>query len=231
MYNLTEIKENLKQIGKNEGCLLFGVADIKEIKKTFNIQPVEILQNLDYAISVGYVLSGPILETNIDSPSKLYAHHYKKINILLDVVSLKIASNLHEYGYNALPVPVSQLLDWTNFSAHLSHRRIGYLAGLGYMGRNNLLVNLVYGAQVRYVSILTDCPLPADKPLDITCPEHCYNCKNLCPANAISESYEDFNVQKCIEKLTIFSRQQGIGQHICGVCVRACRGKRNVVVL
>ncbi len=225
--NLKEIKEALNKISYDSGCILFGIADIKNIKQSFNILPTEILSDLECAISLGYVLSASILSTNVESPSQLYANHYKKINILLEISALKIASFLHNLGYKALPVPVSQLLDWKNFSAHLSHRKIAFLAGHGWMGRNNLLVNQKFGAQVRYVSILTNCPLPLDKPLAVTCPPDCYYCKEVCPVNAIGETYENFDLKKCLEKLTTFSRTQGIGQHICGICVNACKGDRN----
>ncbi|MBI5206622.1 MAG: epoxyqueuosine reductase [Candidatus Firestonebacteria bacterium] len=217
-------KENLKEIAKNEGCILFGIADITEIKSSFNIEPKVVLTGLNRAVSLGYVLSAPILATNIESPSKLYAQHYKKINILLDVASLKIASCLHQSGFIAMPIPASQLLDWKNFSAHLSHRKIAYLAGLGWLGKNNLLVNPDFGAHVRYISILTDAPLIPDAPLGNKCPPGCLKCITSCPANAIGESPEQFNLSRCLEKLTIFSREPGIGQHICGICVNACNG-------
>ena len=37
---------------------------------------------------------------------------------------------------------------------------VGWAAGLGHIGRCTLLVHPQYGAQMRYVSVLTDMPLP-----------------------------------------------------------------------
>ncbi len=213
----------LKKICLKEGLDLFGVADISEIKNEFQISP-KTLQNLDKAICLGLRLSQAILSEMEEKPTKLYFHHYKIINSFLDQVALKLGNIIQSKGYAALAIPATQIIDWEKNSAHLSHRRLGVMAGLGWIGRNNLLVNEKLGSQFRLVSILTDMPLAIDKPSRKDC-GLCRLCVRICPAGAIQEGPADFNHNKCFEKLKSFQSQRQVEQFVCGVCVNACRGE------
>jgi len=216
----------LKKFCQNLGADLFGVADISKTKNDFMLSG-KIMEKLDKAVSLGIRLSGSILEGIFDSPTKLYFHHYRTVNASLDQLALKVCNEIQKKGYRALPIPASLILDWQNQKAHLSHKEIGYLAGLGWIGRNNLLVNTSIGSQFRLVSILTDMPLKIDKPVKQTC-QHCKICINVCPAGAIKESPSDFEHIKCFEKLKDFQKQRLVEQYICGICVKACAGKTSL---
>jgi len=213
----------LKKICLKEGLDLFGVADISAIKNEFQISP-KTLQNLDKAICLGLRLSQAILSEMEEKPTKLYFHHYKIINSFLDQVALKLGNIIQKKGYAALAIPATQIIDWEKNSAHLSHRQLGVLAGLGWIGRNNLLVNEKLGSQFRLVSILTDMPLTIDKPGRKDCGS-CRLCVRMCPAGAIQEDPLNFDHQKCFEKLKSFQSQRQVEQFVCGVCVNACRGE------
>jgi len=212
----------LKKLSAEAGLDLFGVADIKNIKKNFRISP-QILEKLDKAICLGVRLSGSILEEISQAPTRLYFHHYRTANAFMDQAALKITNYIQKKGFLALPIPASQILDWENQSAHLSHKELGVLAGLGWIGRNNLLVNPALGSQFRLVSILTDMPLKMDKPLKRDCRD-CRLCVEICPSQAIKENPLDFDHIRCFEKLKEFQKQRLVDQYVCGVCVNACKG-------
>ncbi|MFC1666975.1 4Fe-4S binding protein [Candidatus Omnitrophota bacterium] len=218
-----EFREELKNTAYGLGSALFGTAHIKPVKKEFHFSD-EILQGLDYAISIGVRLSDPILEEIIDTPTKIYYHHYRQVNIALDQIALRLSNFIQSKGYKALPVPASQIIDWEKQEGHLSHKKIGKIAGLGFIGRNNLLVNPELGARFRLVTILTDMPLLSDKPLREDCKD-CRNCIEMCPVGAIKEKQQDFDHSKCYEKLKEFRNKGIVGQFICGVCVKACKGQ------
>lgn len=215
----------LKEFCQNQGADLFGVADISKIKNDFSVSP-KILEKLDKAVCLGIRLSETILAEIENAPTKLYFHHYRTLNTLLDQMALKACNYIQKNNFSALPIPASQILDWQNQRAHLSHKKIGYLANLGWIGRNNLLVNKNFGSQFRIVSILTDIPLKTDKPIEEGC-NKCRLCIQVCPASAIAETQSDFNHIKCFEKLKEFQKQKLADQYICGVCVRVCRGSAN----
>lgn len=218
-----ELVERLKEIALKEGACLFGTACIKGIKNEFNFAREDI-EDLDYAISIAYRLSKKVLDQIHDHPTRLYYYHYRMVNMFLDQLALKISNILQNEGYKALPIPASQIVDWKAQKAHLSHKRVASLAGLGWIGRNNLLVTPQYGAQVRLVTILTDLKVPEGRPLEFGCGD-CFACLSVCPVNAIKEDPKHFDYMACYNKLDEFRRRNLVGQHICGICVKACGGK------
>ncbi len=122
------------------------------------------VRDLPYAVVAGIGLSAPVLKTIVKAPTWTYYYHYRAVNFALDQAALVIAGECARLGYEAFPVPASQILDWDRLRAHLSHREIGGLAGIGWRGRNNLLVNREFGSQCRYVTVLTSLPLPDGAP-------------------------------------------------------------------
>lgn len=214
---------SLKKFAQLQGISLFGVGDIAEIKKDFMLS-AKVLDKMYRAVVLGIGLSNSILDEINNQPTKLYFHHYRTINAFLDQAALKMTNFIQAKGFLALPIPASQIVDWENQKAHLSHRKLGVLAGLGWIGRNNLLVNKELGSQFRLVSILTNMPLKTDKPLKQDC-KTCRICIEVCPAGAIKESPADFEYLKCFDKLKEFQKNRIVDQYVCGVCVNACKKK------
>lgn len=213
----------LKEFCQRLGIDIFGVADIQAAKSNFSIKE-DTLARVKRAVCLGARLSPSILDEQINAPNRLYSHHYKTVNDFLDQAALRLSYYIQDKGYLALPIAASQVVDWHKLSAHLSHREIGYLAGLGWIGRNNLLVHKEVGSRLRLVTILTDMPLKPDKPSEDSCGT-CHACVEACPSGAIQERPEDFNRQLCFAKLKEFQRAHLVDQYICGVCVNACKGK------
>src|SRR3989338_189085 len=184
-YNLT-----LKKFCQQQGADLFGVADISTISGDFALS-AELTNGLNRAVCLGIRVSSAILRDIKEAPTKIYFHHYRMINALLDQIALKATNFIQNKGFNALPIPASQILDWENQKGHLSHKKLGVIAGLGWIGRNNLLVNKLLGSRFRIVTILTDIPLKADKSTKDNCGS-CKLCVTICPAQAITDNAQDF---------------------------------------
>lgn len=186
----------------------------------------EVIPRLNHAVVIGIRLSGPVLETVETAPTWTYYYHYRTVNFALDQAALFISGEIQRMGYEAFPVPASQILDWDRLRAHLSHRETGYLAGLGWIGRNNLLVNEEYGSQCRYATILTDMDLPDGRAGSTAggCGS-CRRCIEVCPVGAIHEDPADFDLDKCAAQLRRFSKSEKLNTLICGLCVRACPGR------
>jgi epoxyqueuosine reductase len=214
---------SLERFSLGLGVDLFGVADIKGIKNDFLLSE-DTLAKIKSAVSLGLNLSCGILEDLKEEPTRLYFHHYRVVNASLDQIALQVSRYIQKKGYLAIPIPASLIVDWQNQKAHLSHKKIGYLAGLGWIGRNNLLVNKKLGSQFRLATILTDMPLKVDRPLKKSCGE-CRVCVKICPSAAIKDNAAEFNHQACFEKLKEFQKKRLVDQYICGLCVKACREK------
>jgi epoxyqueuosine reductase QueG len=217
--------ESLVRIAESEGAVLLGAGKVGDILKKAELLSTNATKDLEYAISIGTILSNRIIEEIEDHPTKLYFYHYRRLNIALDQAAIKITSFIQKEGFEALPIPASQTIDWENQRGHLSHKIAAVRAGLGWIGRNNLIINEDYGARVRYVTVLTDIPLPLPNAIQRDCGA-CRSCISVCPAGAIGSSWEEFDRQKCTEQLKYFSKKYQIGHYICGICVKACPGDR-----
>jgi epoxyqueuosine reductase len=220
VQNVAKIKRLCQQWGGS----LFGVADLRSFKKDEILLPPSLVDQLSFGMSAGFHLSDAILEGIEDKPTPLYFHHYQRINILLDTIGLIVTSAIQDLGYQAMPIPASQIVDWKNQRGHLSHKHVARAAGLGWIGRNNLLVNEEFGSRIRLVTILTDLPLAIDSPSSEDCGS-CRACRSACPAGAIGERQEDFDHLRCYEKLRDFAKTLHFSHNICGVCLKACKGR------
>lgn len=216
--------EIIKSLAAEMGFSLCGVADIRDVRKDFHLDQ-ELVSRFDRAISLGMQLLDSVIDDIKDRPTRLYFHHYRQLNFFLDRGAFILSSRIQDREFQALPIPASQIIDWENQRSHVSHKKVGQLAGLGWIGRNNLLVNPKLGSRHRLVTILTDMPLDPDEVLERDCGE-CVECLETCPAEAIKEDKKDFDHWACFDKLKDFRRQGIVGQYICGVCVKACKGPK-----
>lgn len=204
---------------------VWGVADLSLYDKELVAVDDPLKDGLTFAISFGLVLSKGIVGTLTDGPTLLYLHHYRQLNYRLDMTGYLLSREIERKGFNAVPFAASQVVDWQNQRAHISHKKVGEIAGVGWIGRNNLLVHPVFGARVRYNTVLTDMPLKTGKPLAENCGQ-CRACIDVCPAGAIKEKREDFDHQGCYLMLKRFRNERNLGHHICGICIKACGGER-----
>jgi epoxyqueuosine reductase QueG len=223
--SLIQNTETIKTLCHHWGSSLFGVADLRSLKKEEILLLPSLFDRLPYAISAGFHLSDAILEEVENQPTPLYFHHYQRVNILLDTIGLIVTSAIQDLGYLAIPIAASQIVDWKTQKAHLSHKHVARAAGLGWIGRNNLLVNEQFGSRIRLVTILTDIPLIVSSPPIKECGS-CLDCLSVCPAGAIKERQKDFDHLRCYEQLRTFAKTLHLSHNICGVCVKACRGPK-----
>jgi len=220
-----ELFAELKEIARRLGATSFGVASVKAMRAAGFECPAAELARLPRAISVGFRLSDAVMESLEDRPTKLYAHHYRMVNLQLDRIALELVEALQDHGFDALPLPASQITDWETRCGQASHKIIAHFAGLGFFGINNLLINPEFGARMRYVSVFTDAPLPTASPVEADCGD-CRACISACPAEAIGTSLKDFDLERCTEQLRFFKTKGNIGHYICGLCVKACPGPK-----
>jgi epoxyqueuosine reductase QueG len=231
MKSDVEYTRTVKQRIRELGADLVGIADLEPLRKLEFIEPTDLLKPFSRAISIGVQLPASAFEMITDQPTPIYSNIYNTANRLLDELAFKTAVALQKDGYNSLPVPASQLLDWDKLYGAISHKAVARIAGLGWQGKNLLLITPQYGSRVRLVTVLTDAPLQTDEPLQNRCGK-CMLCRDACPVGAIkgistkdnySTREEAIYLDRCSKKLIEeFAKLEGIGFPICGICIKAC---------
>ena len=86
-------------------------------------------------------------------------------------------------------------------SAPLAERALAARAGLGFIGKNRMLINLKLGPQIFLGEIITTLKLPIDELITNNC-SNCDKCISACPTGALMPNGK-FDANKCINYLTI----------------------------
>lgn len=107
-------------------------------------------------------------------------------------VADRIADTLKTCGYRAHSQSDHNLMTtggWDESSSQtlLPHKTIAVLAGIGWIGKNNLLITPEYGAALCIGTILTNAPLDASQPriMESICGA-CKRCYTICPTQALA---------------------------------------------
>ncbi|VEN72818.1 4Fe-4S ferredoxin [Candidatus Desulfarcum epimagneticum] len=212
------------------GAHMAGVADIQSLDGLPAI-PSDLLEPFTNAISIGVHLPVDIFGGISDRPTPGYIAVYREANAILDEVAAKTATHIESLGSRALAIPASEILDRENWMGAVSHKAVALAAGLGWQGKNLLLITPRHGSRVRLVTVLSNAPLKTDAPMKNRC-GRCSRCHDACPAGAIknvntNSHYESRNealyFDQCARKLSEeFAKLPGIGAPVCGICIRVC---------
>ncbi len=155
----------------------------------------------------------------------------------------------YAYGkdyHHVLKAKLRELVEWmhTEFgqfdfrifvdSGPVMERQWAAKAGLGWIGKNGLLLSKQVGSYFFLAEIICDLDLQSDAPVA----DHCGNCTaciDACPTDAISEKGYELDANKCISYLTI-ERKEAIPESFqgkmqewifgCDICQEVCPWNR-----
>jgi len=85
-------------------------------------------------------------------------------------------------------------------SVPLAERALAARAGLGFIGKNRMLINPTLGPQLLLGELITNLPLEPDEKIELSC-AGCNKCIKACPTGALSDD-GTFDARKCISYLT-----------------------------
>lgn len=81
----------------------------------------------------------------------------------------------------------------------LPERYIAYLCGIGFLGKNNMIITKGYGSYVFLGEIITDLSIEEDSPIECECDE-CDLCLKACPTKCINKG--ETNPNLCLSYIT-----------------------------
>ena len=109
-------------------------------------------------------------------------------------------------------------------------------AGIGWFGKNDVIITERYGPRVRLSAILIDEIFACGQPITAgRCPDDCTKCIDICPCKALKNQQwtiekdrsEIIDYQKCNRMRSAFIKKLG-RKNACGLCLAACPFGRSV---
>ena len=178
------------------------------------------------AVSVALPVPRHILREIADGPTRSYYYMYHELNNGLNRIITSGAEYLRARGYAACPQTTDAVKKSGPFDTPLPHKTAAVRAGLGWIGRNCLLVTPQYGSAVRISTLLTDAPLDCARPIPEPRCGECRACVSACPAQALSGQAwtpETDREELCMNKqLELMKSRTGMDTDLCGRCFVVC---------
>jgi len=228
-----DLHERLPRLVRRLGGDLYGVADLSPASEAVRLQGGIDTAEYPRAVSIGIRLMDTIVDQlprGRETRAVAVAYQtecYDIINRRLNDIASRTASVLQNEGFRVLPVPASDRIDDERICAVFSNKMAAHLAGLGWIGKSCLLVTPQSGPRARWVSVLTDAPLPAGAPMGQRCGS-CHECVDACPVRAIAgrnftegEPREArYDARRCQEYLRGLEGRKEAA--VCGMCMAVC---------
>ncbi|MDR5857847.1 tRNA epoxyqueuosine(34) reductase QueG [Halomonas eurihalina] len=221
--DLQALAESIKTWGRELGFQQVGITDVDLAEDEARLQrwldeghhgemhfmakhgtkrtrPEELVPGTVRVISVRLDYLPPEVETTrmLARPEKAYVSRYavgrdyhKLMRKRLATLAKQIQDEIGPFGYRAF-------VD----SAPVMERALARKAGLGWVGKNAMILNPKAGSLFFLGELYTDLPLPVDPPYEGAHCGSCSACRTACPTDAIVEDGV-VDSRRCISYLTI----------------------------
>jgi len=209
----------------SSGASVVGFADMRAVDD----RPFPELKR---AVSLAVALDRQVISRITGGPTIEYCREYERVNQALDDIAEHTVKLVRSMGYVAKTMSATdrKYLKGSFLTSIFSHKKAATLSGLGWIGKNDLLITKQFGSAVRLNTVFTDMPLATGVPVQRSLCGNCQACKKACPVNApfgvlwntaISRE-ELLDIRKCYSKAQTLSAEIGVEPVICGICIAAC---------
>ncbi len=215
-------KKTIRDIALRAGADICGIAPASRFSAApEGFRPEDIWQRCKSVLVFAKRLPPDALSASSCIP---YTHVNSVITHLVDDITYEISLALHDEGIANVLIPSDDPYEhWEPENLYgraiLSLRHAAMLAGLGYLGRNTLLINQRYGNLLQLGAVLLGVDIEADPPVTESCPDDCRLCLDACPANALDGITVN---QKLCRPLTTYKNEKGYVLKKCYECRRVC---------
>lgn len=209
-YDRVAETESLKSMIRGFGLDLVGIADLgllEGIPSGMATGNTEFLKRYQYAIVMG-IQVGKLGKnaTGIE------------VDLFLEKTALELTAFLEKRKFNSLIIHTEDEIDPVNRMGLLSLKVLAKGAGLGWQGRSLLIISPEYGPIHRWIAVLTNMDLIADRSLTNLCGD-CFLCVDRCPYDALTLAVFDDHPDHREDVLDITVCR---GDDGCNVCLIVC---------
>ncbi|MFP6805955.1 MAG: tRNA epoxyqueuosine(34) reductase QueG [Pseudomonadales bacterium] len=178
-------------------------------------RPAELISGTYRVISLrmNYLPENDEIKKNLSLSKNAYVSRYalgrdyhKVIRSRLKKLEIRIGNFLSDHNIEGFAARV-----FTD-SAPVLEKALAEKAGLGWIGKNTLLLNRQAGSWFFLGEIFTNIPLPINTDIVTNRCGSCHACLDICPTSAIVAPYR-LDARLCISYLTIESRES-IPEHL-----------------
>jgi epoxyqueuosine reductase QueG len=147
-----------------------------------------------------------------------YAEEYMRLNNALDETAVILAD---EIGGIALPATVMDKASEIRhvedyYTMAVSHRVAAEQSGVGWRGKNELVVNPVFSCAIRLASVVTETTLERTPAIGKGCGD-CRACLDACPILGSKDRLDNYR-EHCMRYIVSL----GLDSDVCGKCIKAC---------
>ena len=150
-----------------------------------------------------------------------YAKEYNRINQVLNRMSESIASRFKGIPLKATIGGIIGDIDHVHeyFPMVISHRVVAENSGVGWRGKNQLVIHEKFSCAIRFASVIVSMPILNGEKMESKCGE-CTACEDACGYIRFREKLPDYR-ENC-RRYMLFLKTKGIEKDICGKCIKAC---------
>jgi epoxyqueuosine reductase QueG len=177
------IEDKIREIASSGGAFKVGFADIRPLNELVVGDPT----TFDYPSAISFAVEIPAAAalSAMKAPSEEMREAYKQCNKKLKQMGMQMVEALNTAGRKARFVDPSERVDPERLLGPISHKAIARLSGLGWIGKNGLLMTEEYGPRFRMGTVLTDLPIASNpQPLEDDCGD-CTLCIEKCPTSSL----------------------------------------------
>jgi epoxyqueuosine reductase QueG len=139
-------------------------AELKRVASQEHLLPRQLLATAKTVVTFFLPFDRQVATSNIagELASELWAIAYIETNTLITAVCEHMRGFLESSGYRVATTPATHNFDPQRLVSNWSHRHVGYVAGLGKFGLNNMLIT-EHGCCGRIGSLVTDLRVDPDQ--------------------------------------------------------------------
>lgn len=215
-------EETIKELAYSLGVDVCGIAETERFAKAPDgFHPADIFPGAKSVVVYGRQFPKSLFAAATNAPYTLFRN---KLIDIVDNISVQLSEQLEREGFMAVPIPSSEPYEfWDPELRHgrgiLSLKHAAQLAGLGFIGKNTLLINERYGNRLWLGAVITEAPLKSDSLKVGDCPKGCRLCIDSCPQSALDGvTIEQI---KCRAISATFTDGGGF-MLSCNVCRKSC---------